>query len=105
MMVLFFVLLSIKYNFSFQSLGMKFQSISVLVACFVYLTLPVVILVGVLQNYRLIDTKQIKERYGSFYEGLATKNGKKVLIQPMYFLAMRLYLSYLVIFSTSIFVY
>lgn len=45
-------------------------------------------------------------KYGSFFEGLETKNGKKVLIQPSYFLARRLYLSYLVIFGTSdVFIY
>ena len=37
---------------------------------------------------------------------METKNGKKVLIQPSYFLARRLYLSYLVIFGTSdVFIY
>ena len=49
--------------------------------------------------------KKVKKLYGAFYDGLATKNGKKVLIWPMYFLARRLYLTYLIIFGTEVFVY
>ena len=63
------------------------------------------VLLGVLRNFRQVDTKEVKDRYGSFYDGLATENGKKVLVQPMYFLARRLYLSYLVIFGTAVFIY
>ena len=67
---------------------------------------PILVLIGVMRNYLHLHDKQIKKKYGSYYEGLATKNGKKVLVQPMYFLARRLYLSYVVIFGGStVFIY
>ena len=52
---------------------------SVLVVLTVYIVVPIVVLAGVLRNFLHLDTDTIKARYGSFYDGLAIRNGKKVL--------------------------
>ena len=53
----------------------------------------------------MVENTQFKERFGSSYEDLDTNNGKKVLVQPIYFFLRRLYLSYLVMFGSETFVY
>ena len=78
---------------------------SVLVVLTVFVIVPIVVLTGVLRNFRHLDSDVIKARYETFYEGLAIKNGKKVLLQPSYFLTRRAYLCYLVIFGTGVFTY
>ena len=60
---------------------------------------------AVLSRYDMIDNSHFKWRFGSSYADLETKNGKKVLIQPIYFFLRRLYLSYLVMFGSDTFVY
>ena len=79
LVVILCVFISIKYNFSFTSLGMYWQSTSVIVVLTIFIVVPIVVLAGVLRNFRHLDTDVIKARYESFYDGLDIRNGKKVL--------------------------
>ena len=79
LVVILCVFISIKYNFSFTSLGMYWQSTSVIVVLTIFIVVPIVVLAGVLRNFLHLDSDTIKARYGSFYGGLAIRNGKKVL--------------------------
>ena len=53
----------------------------------------------------MVENSQFIARFGSSYADLETRNGKRVLIQPIYFFLRRLYLSYLVMFGSDTFVY
>ena len=53
----------------------------------------------------MLENSQFMAHFGSSYADLDTKNGKKVLIQPIYFFLRRLYLTYLVMFGSDTFVY
>ena len=79
LVVILCVFISIKYNFSFTSLGMYWQSTSVIVVLTIFIVVPIVVLAGVLRNFRHLDKDVIKARYESFYDGLDIRNGKKVL--------------------------
>ena len=70
-----------------------------------YLIVPTFVFWTVLTKYHMLENSQFKERFGSSYADLDTKNGKKVLIQPIYFFLRRLYLTYLVMFGSDTFVY
>ena len=50
-----------------------------LLTTFIYIIVPAIALKNVYQNFHLADTKEMKEKYGAFYEGLAINKGKKVL--------------------------
>ena len=47
----------------------------------------------------------MKYQFGAFYEGQAIKRGRKVLLYPIIFLARRLFLVYLVVAGTKVFIY
>ena len=70
-----------------------------------YIFVPTLVFSTVLCKYHMVENTQFKERFGSSYEDLDTNNGKKVLVQPIYFFLRRLYLSYLVMFGSETFVY
>ena len=63
LVVVLCVFISIKYNFSFTSLGMYWQSTSVIVVLTIYVIVPIVVLAGVLRNFSHLDTNEIKARY------------------------------------------
>ena len=44
-------------------------------------------------------------KFGALYEGLAVKHGRIVMIEPIAFLARRIFLPMLIIFGTKVFIY
>ena len=104
-MVILCCFISLRYKFEFDLPGYKVQNYTAIVAFFVYILIPIVVFIGATRYFKHVDSEYVKDKYGTFYEGLATKNGKKVLIQPIYFLLRRLYLNFLVMFGSTVFVY
>ena len=91
---------------SFSGFGESFQTYSALVVIAVYMLIPIIALIGVLANFSKTMSSEMIDKYGKFYEGLVVKKGKRVLLVPIYFLARRLYFSYLVIvFGKTVFFY
>ena len=104
-MVILCCFISLHFKFEFDMPGLKVQNYTATIAFFVYILIPIIVFMSVMRYYKHLDTEYVKYKYGAFYEGLATKNGKKVFIQPIYFLLRRLYLTYLVVFGSEVFVY
>ena len=106
LMVCLCELITLKNRIGFSGFGESLQTSSALVVIAYYILIPSIALIGILANFSLTTTHQMSDKYGKFYEGLVVKKGKRFILIPIYFLARRLYLSYLVIAAgTSVFVF
>ena len=50
-----------------------------------------------IREFESLDNKEMKQRFGAFYQGKAIRRGKKVLVYPLIFITRRLVLIYLVV--------
>jgi len=53
------------------------------------------------KNFDSLDEKDFRQKYGKFYEELDLRNGKMVLLQPIWFLLRRFLLSFMVVFLNT----
>ena len=104
-MVALCAFLSFFYQFSLGSKGLMTQNITAIVSFVFYICVPSIVFTTVLCKYHMLENTQFQARFGSSYADLNTNVGKRVLIQPIYFFLRRLYLSYLVMFGSTTFVY
>lgn len=79
-------------------------SILVLVS---YILIPAYTLIKLLYKFDELKvfSKDLFTSFGALYEGLAVKNGRKVLLEPIAFLTRRIFLAILVVFGSKTFIW
>ena len=70
-----------------------------------YILIPTFTLAKLLINFEQVRDRDFSAKFGAFYDGLSLKNGKKVLLEPVAFLARRIFLAFLIIYSTKTFIW
>jgi len=73
------------------------SSLSILVTL-VLLAYPAFFAWKLTKDFDSLETSKFKKKYGKFYEELDLRNGKMVLLQPIWFLVRRFLMSMMVIF-------
>jgi len=76
------------------------SSLSILVTLLL-LAYPVFFAWKLTKNFDSLDERSFKKKYGKFYEELDLRNGKMVLLQPVWFLLRRFTLSVMVVFLNT----
>ena len=94
-------MISIKYNFEFGTYGQSIQTIVCISIMFFYITIPLYAYYRSMKEFQNLKSKDLRQKFGAFYKGKAIGKGKHVLIQPVIFLARRLFLVYLVVAGTD----
>ena len=62
-------------------------------------------IIVLVKKFADVEKSYLKVRFGAFYDGLKIENGRKVLLQPAFFLARRLSIGWLVIYGTDELIY
>lgn len=85
----------------FGSAGLSVQSLTCIFFLVLITVMPVLMLSHVNHHFARLNDQLIKKRVGSVYEELDIRKGKKILIQPMFFLLRRLVLGYAVVYMND----
>ena len=94
-------LIWLKYSAELSSSGLRVQTAICSGFFGIYFVLPVIALAVVGAKWSKVRDKAFTETLGSLYENLALDKGRKVLLQPIYFLLRRLHFPILVIYFTQ----
>ena len=72
-----------------------------------YIIIPTYSLIKLLFKFDQLKvfSKDHFKRFGALYEGLAVKNGRKVMLEPIAFLIRRIFLAILVVFGSKTFIW
>lgn len=105
LMVSLCAFIAIQNSFSFRVFGQSFQTICLLAIMTVYIVIPFFVLLVVIRRFEQLQNVQVKRRFGLIYRGLNLKYGRIVTLWPLYYLVRRLYLPYVVVFGTGVFIY
>ena len=95
-------LISFKYNFNLGLSGQGVQTQCALLVFAVYTFIPFILLAYLLCIFNEISKSKIKARFGKIYEQLKLDNGRKVLMNPFFYLLRRLWLAFLVVYGKRI---
>lgn len=68
-----------------------------------YIILPTFAFGQLMRNFKLVNEKSFENTYGALYQGLKTKNGRKVLAEPIVFLLRRIFIAWVVIYGRDLF--
>ena len=90
-------MISIKYNFKFESWGQTIQTIFTLAITTIYLAVPLYAYYKSMTGFEKLTDKEMKQQFGAFYEGINVNCGKKVLLQPLSFYMRRIVLALLIV--------
>ena len=90
-------MISIKYNFEFESRGQTVQTIFTVSTMTTYLAVSLYAYYRSMKDFESLSDREMKQQIGAFYEGIDVKRGKKVLLQPLSFYMRRIVLAYLVV--------
>ena len=85
----------------FEEKGEKVQSYATLVICITYNVIPLVLLIRGIQLFHHGDKEYVTSTLGSIYRPLKVKNGRRVLVNPVAFIGRRLWLAWLIVYSSS----
>jgi len=83
---------------TWDAAGTIIMSITTIVVTLLLLLYPAYFAWKLTKNFDSLDERRFKMQYGKFYEDLDLRNGKMVLLQPIWFLARRFLLSVMVVF-------
>ena len=97
MVVILCAMISIKYNFEFESRGQTVQTIFAVSTMTTYLAVSLYAYYRSMKDFKSLSDREMKQQIGAFYEGIDVKRGKKVLLQPLSFYMRRIALAYLVV--------
>ena len=97
--------ITLKYSLDFDVLGSQIHNTACLVTMTLYFFLHAYTFYITFTKFKMIRDKELMEKFGHFYDGIDTKQGKKVLLQPMTFLLRRLFMVYLIVYGTKTFTY
>lgn len=105
LIVAFCSLIQFNYNLRFDTWGQKVQTWLAIAAFTIYVLIPLFTLVKLCRNFDQIKEKEFSAQFGALYDDLAVKNGKKVLLEPIAFLLRRVFLAFLIIYGTKVFIW
>jgi len=92
--------IKLKYHLKFDSFGEKVESWMTIVSMAGYLLIPAIAIIQLLRNFDLAEEKGFKNRFGALYEGLDTRKGRQILLEPIVFIARRIFVAWIVIYGT-----
>ena len=98
MVIIVCLLINIKI-LSTASAGLQAMSIMCVTLLFLSVFLPAYFLTKLYRDFEELETKDMKLKYGALYEDLRLDIGRKVLLQPGFFLFRRALLAVSVCFA------
>jgi len=80
-----------------DSYGTVIQSLFCLFFAVLAIVGPITLLFIVIRDFDKLDERQMRQKYGAFYEGLRLKAGKKVFLQIAFFMKRRLVMAFVIV--------
>ena len=66
----------------------------------IYLVIPIICVILIIKNFYSIGKPEMRDRFGAFYEGLKVEKGRKILIDPVFYLLRRIGMAWLILQDT-----
>ena len=67
--------------------------------------IPVISIIQLLINFEKTSDRKFTRKYGVLYANLDVKKGRQVILNRLVFLARRVFVAYIIVFGTKVFIY